>query len=485
MSCCWLAGLLVLCLPRAGQAGPQVQAAYPFAQGPPAGDLLARFPAPAGAERVPVKEGSFAAWLRHLPLLPAGTAVHLYDGRPKERQDVHAAVVDLDVGTRDLQQCADAVMRLRAEYLFAAGRPAHIRFHPDPGRPRVLAFTGGPDRARFRAYLTRLFAEAGSASLQAELAPVGEQPVLAGDVLIQGGYPGHAVLVLDVAQARDGHRYLLLGQSYMPAQQFHVLLNPGDPARSPWYDATALGGPGLATPEWRPFHLRDVRRFPGESAQLDPAQGGDLLRWAATCEGCRVQPPPPEAGPGPWPLVVALHGDGGSPRQMVELLRGPAGQQGVLLFAPRCPKAAGCSEGNWWRCAGSPEWLLRQVEALARAYPVDRQRISLLAWSGGASYLSLTLGELPPLFRAVALAGGGMAPRGGCQQRPVPIYYLSGERNPLRALAEETRDRLQACGHAVQWVTLPGADHGAEWRALEQGQAGRMLSFLAAQPDAR
>lgn len=245
--------------------------AYPFATGPAGGDLLGRFPAPAGAERVPVPEGSFAAWLRRLPLLPAGTAVHLYHGRPKARQDVHAAVVDLDVGARDLQQCADAVMRLRAEYLFTAGRAAEVRFHPDPGRPRVLSFSGAPTRERFQRYLLRLFAAAGSASLQAELAPVGERPIRPGDVLIQGGYPGHAVLVLDVAQQRDDRRLLLLGQSYMPAQQFHVLRNLGDPALSPWYDAAALRDTGLATPEWRLFFLRDVCRFPGDAGPAGAA----------------------------------------------------------------------------------------------------------------------------------------------------------------------------------------------------------------------
>ena len=89
-------------------------------------------------------------------------------------------------------------------------------------------------------------------------------------MLIQGGYPGHAVLVLDVAVARDGRRWLLLGQSYMPAQQFHVLrnLSSSSSASSPWYDASALrSAPGLQTPEWRPFVARDVRRFADPAAR--------------------------------------------------------------------------------------------------------------------------------------------------------------------------------------------------------------------------
>jgi hypothetical protein len=173
---------------------------------------------------------------------------------------VHAAVVAIDVGKRDLQQCADAVMRLRAEYLLAREQPQLIRFHPDPGRPRTLAYHGRT-RAEFNQFMIRVFSEAGSASLQAELEPV-RGPVQPGDVLIQGGHPGHAVAVLDVAEG-GGRRYLLLGQSYMPAQQLHVLKNLGAPGVSPWFAEADLDRlPGLLTPEWLPFRRADVRRFP-------------------------------------------------------------------------------------------------------------------------------------------------------------------------------------------------------------------------------
>jgi hypothetical protein len=188
--------------------------------------------------------------------------VHLFDDTLKPRQDVHAAVVDLDVGKRDLQQCADAVMRLRAEYLWATGRERDIRFHPD--RRTTLAFTGGRDRKRLDKFMVKVFADAGTASLAEELARprLEARQVAPGDVLIQGGSPGHALLVLDAADGKDGKRWLLLGQSYMPAQDFHVVRNFSDPSSSPWYDADALAAPaGLATPEWRPFHLADVRRF--------------------------------------------------------------------------------------------------------------------------------------------------------------------------------------------------------------------------------
>jgi hypothetical protein len=211
--------------------------------------LEARFAPPEGAKRISLPENSFGAWLRTLPLLPADSPVLLFDGSKKARQDVHAAVIDLDVGTRDLQQCADAVMRLRAEYL--RWRKLPIVFHPD--RKTEIRYNGGD----FHKFLIKLFADAGTASLQAEMKSIGKSQLEPGDVLIQGGYPGHAVLVLDAADA-DGKRYVLIGQSYMPAQQFHVVKNP---AGGVWYSTSALDGAGITTPEWRPFLRKDARRF--------------------------------------------------------------------------------------------------------------------------------------------------------------------------------------------------------------------------------
>ena len=84
--------------------------------------LTARIRPPAGFLRSQVEVGDFADWLQRLPLKPAGTPVKLFDGRLSPNQDNHAAVIDIDVGTRDLMQCADAVIRLRAEYLYSVGR---------------------------------------------------------------------------------------------------------------------------------------------------------------------------------------------------------------------------------------------------------------------------------------------------------------------------------------------------------------------------
>lgn len=264
--------LLLLALPALADY------AWPGAQGG-GGTLAGRIAPPSGFRRAAAPAGSFTAWLRGLPLQPGRPPVHLFDGRLKGNQEAHHAVVRLDVGPRDLQQCADAVMRLRAEFLRDRGCEADVAFRFTSGdraawtdwrrglRPKIAGnrvtwrATAAADGsyASFRRYLDTVFNYAGSSSLSRELEPVADPArIEAGDVFIHGGFPGHAVLVADVAEDGRGRRAFLLVQSYMPAQEVHVLRNPSDPA-SPWYPARASGI--LETPEWT-FRYEELRRFP-------------------------------------------------------------------------------------------------------------------------------------------------------------------------------------------------------------------------------
>lgn len=246
------------CLPsRAAIAAP----GYAWRTSEPATDTLAqRIAPPPGFERVPAAAESWAQWLRGLPLKPAGAPVLLYNGSRKWRQDVHVAVIDIDVGDRDLQQCADAIMRLRAEWLYAAGRKRDIGFNYTDGKRRNFSTRAKSDYASFRKYMTLVFAYAGTYSLEHELKPVPLASMQIGDVFIKGGFPGHAVLVADMAiNKQTGEKRFLLIQSYMPAQEMHVLKNPAAADGSPWYPAAFTGE--LVTPEWT-FPDGALRRWP-------------------------------------------------------------------------------------------------------------------------------------------------------------------------------------------------------------------------------
>jgi hypothetical protein len=240
--------------------------------------LEQRITPPKGFRRTAVHPGSFAAWLRQLPMKPANSFVKLYDGRYKFNQLVHAAIIDIDVGTKDLQQCADAVMRLRAEYLYSSNRLDEIAFNFTSGqritfsrwrngwKPVVQGKnvswarqrSNGSDYQSLRRYMNAVFAYAGTYSLAKEMKSVSVMDLRIGDVFIQGGFPGHAVLVADMVEnPGTGEKRFLLLQSFMPAQDIHVLRNPKNPL-SPWYERNF--GATLITPEWI-FRASDLKRF--------------------------------------------------------------------------------------------------------------------------------------------------------------------------------------------------------------------------------
>lgn len=227
-----------------------------------------RISPPEGFERLPLGEGSFGEYLRNLPLKPHGSRVKYFDGATKP-WDVHVAVVDIDVGKRDLQQCADAVIRLRAEYLYKNGKYDQIHFNFTNGfnaeyskwiQGHRISISGnkavwvengskGTGYESFRKYLDIVFAYAGTLSLSKEMKKIDPDYMQPGDVFLKGGSPGHCVIIIDMAEnPQTGERVFLAAQSYMPAQDIHILRNPANGDGNPWYPVRF--GDELVTPEW-------------------------------------------------------------------------------------------------------------------------------------------------------------------------------------------------------------------------------------------
>lgn len=237
-----------------------------------------RFNLPNGFERISVAEGSFAQYLRNMTLKPHESVVHYFDGREKG-SDVYEAVIDMDVGERDLQQCADAVMRFRAEYLYGKGFYDKIHFNFTNGfnadyskwiNGYRIAVEGNntywvkrtsysDEYTVFRQYMDMVFAYAGTLSLSMELDKVNIEDMQIGDVFIKGATPGHCVIVMDMAENKStGEKIFMIAQSYMPAQDIHVLKNYENKKMSPWYNSDF--GEELRTPEWT-FDKDQLMRF--------------------------------------------------------------------------------------------------------------------------------------------------------------------------------------------------------------------------------
>lgn len=237
-----------------------------------------RYNVPLGFIRVAADSGSFAHYLRNLPLKPADAEVKYYNGGTKSKGSVYKSVVDLPIGNKNLHQCADAVMRFRGEYLWSSGQHNDIHFnftngfrvdyskwlagnrmvvsgnktYWSPGSPRTNNYN------TFWKYMELIFNYAGTLSLEKELKPRAMPEIQIGDVFIQGGSPGHAVIVVDLCENPEtGEKRFLLAQSYMPAQETQVLMNPGA-SESSWYSVNFEGS--LYTPEWT-FESGDLKRF--------------------------------------------------------------------------------------------------------------------------------------------------------------------------------------------------------------------------------
>ncbi len=221
----------------------------------------------------------FENWLRHLPINLADDKVYLFNKEVKYNQHAQFKVLDIDVGDKDLQQCADAVMRLRAEYLYATNQFEKIHFnytngvnisfdkwssgfYPSLKGNKVVWTTSSNNKTypSFKKYINNIFMYAGTSSLEKELKSVELKNIKIGDVFIKGGFPGHAVIVLDVAKNKtDGDVCFLLAQSYMPAQNIHVLKNPNNDDLSPWFSVKECLNV-IKTPEWT-FYPNQLKRF--------------------------------------------------------------------------------------------------------------------------------------------------------------------------------------------------------------------------------
>ena len=224
--------------------------------------LKERITVPVGFTRIQYKKTSFGAFLENYPLCEDGQPVLLYNGNEKTNQNAHVAVFDMDVTEGDLQQCADSVIRMYAEYFYEQKQYDKMKFHFvngfscdfDKWSKGMRVKINGNETSWYQGanaddstetlekYLRTVFSYASTLSMEQESKPIKTSEIQVGDLFIRGGSPGHVVMVVDVCKNEKGEKAFLLAQGYMPAQQFHVLKNPKH-EDNPWYYETELTYP--------------------------------------------------------------------------------------------------------------------------------------------------------------------------------------------------------------------------------------------------
>ena len=240
--------------------------------------LEEQFAVPEGYTRVQVESGSFGAWLRNLPIKTDTTSVYAYNGQRIYAPSV--GVVPLDLGRGDVQQCADSILRLYAEYRWNRGDADQLGFHFTSGdlstwkawrKGERFSIKGSTVRrvkrspvankhSEFRKWLQHTFLYAGTRSLRLDASKVTvTDRIVPGDFFVTPGSPGHAIIVLEVAHSTTGPPLALLGQGFMPAQEFHVLKS--STSGGPWFILPQSADEVLQNPSWSPIPRSSVLRF--------------------------------------------------------------------------------------------------------------------------------------------------------------------------------------------------------------------------------
>ncbi|MGL6096318.1 MAG: hypothetical protein ACRC7O_11045 [Fimbriiglobus sp.] len=198
-----------------------------------------------------------------------------------------------------------------------------------------------------------------------------------------------------------------------------------------------------------------------------PARPGEHWLTVPTAGGkrtpCRTRVPPKLDATAPVPVVIALHGMGGSENLFFDgygagCVPAAAAKRGWVVVSPR----------GGLGFLGGPPPVPEIVAALATRYPIDRTRVFLIGHSMGSAQ-AVELGQKHPgAFAAVACLGGG-----GKVQKPaafagVPVFVGVGTEDFARPGAEALFAAISGtdgAGDGARWKEYTGVEHTVIVRA--------------------
>ena len=219
--------------------------------------IAERILVPENFSRAEYPEGSFSKYIQQYPLKAFDAKIINYDGEEYVYQKGHVGILEVPVPSNGLQQCADALIRLQAEYLWEQNRKSEIGFNFTSGhhcswtkyaegyRPKIngnkvtFSKTASANHSEdnFYNYLNLIYMYAGTQSLYDELSKIKKvEDLEVGDMVIKPGFPGHIVMIVDKATNANGEILFILAQGNTPAQSVHVLKNLSNTAINPWYN---------------------------------------------------------------------------------------------------------------------------------------------------------------------------------------------------------------------------------------------------------
>lgn len=167
----------------------------------------------------------------------------------------------------------------------------------------------------------------------------------------------------------------------------------------------------------------------------------------------------PQAAP---PLIVALHGYGGTPEPLAELYRPSANRLGAVLIVPQGQEVVG--RGFGWGIVEQAEYLVEQAVARTAAErPIGP--VVLTGFSQGAGVALTMAARRPERYAGVVAVAGffeeRLAPLPGRLPATFPRwFFMNGELDEAAANNRRAAQRLEKSGAAVRVRLYPGLGHG-------------------------
>jgi len=161
-----------------------------------------------------------------------------------------------------------------------------------------------------------------------------------------------------------------------------------------------------------------------------------------------------------YPLIVAFHWSTGRGSDMVERWQEQSEKKGYLVA---CPNSA---DSQYWDYS-EKEDVLRMIKQIGSDYNIDKSRIYLTGFSGGAMF-SYYLGlNNPDLFAAIAPFAGPFRALGNdirLSKKPdeqIPVFIIHGNRDNMVDISESeyAKSKLEKYGYTVKYMELKGEQH--------------------------
>jgi poly(3-hydroxybutyrate) depolymerase len=198
-----------------------------------------------------------------------------------------------------------------------------------------------------------------------------------------------------------------------------------------------------------------------QGAQAPEVLSTAVFHLGGTDRSCVLFVPQQEADAPPMPLLVALHGAGGSGADQIRAWLPVARANKIIVLAPNIDN----SPAAWDTLYDHPEWIHEAIDALGQSYPVDKHRLYLWGYSAGGMF-SLYFAFLESRYFAAVAMHGGIIENAKYQmadfaQRKIPVAYYIGTRDQWWSTKQTraSRDAMLSRGFEVHYVELKGADH--------------------------